>query len=313
MKARLGLALLVLAGLAAAGCGSGRKAGSDATTVVISQVGPLAASARSGSSSGRVFDLQFTYPRGYHARRFTSCSFEVTGDRNGGCDRGVVIASYPLRPQPEMGGSGARFSGSGVALELYRTPADNGPANVKLGDRRLSLWQFNAADRGLVLPGSKPTPPEQWGAWFRVNGASYWAITWVGNAAKKADRVQLATMIDSVHARGRTPRAPLPKPAPVVTRVLCGGTASRPRVPDDALVGAASDRICVQIVGPSCRVWTRPLGAPPADVRERHLQLRRSFCRYARDFLRRNPRGYSVEPARPGLTALLPDPDQARP
>jgi hypothetical protein len=29
-------------------------------------------------------------------------------------------------------------------------------------------------------------------------------------------------------------------------------------------------------------------------------------CRFTRDFLRRNPRGYSVQPARPGLTALLP-------
>lgn len=247
----------------------------------------------------------FTYPRGYHARPFKSCAFAVTGDRNGGCDRGAVIASYPLKSQPEIGGSGAHFSSRGVALELYRPPADQGLADVNLADRRLSLWQFNPAD-GIHLSGQKPPPPEQWGAWFRVNGASYWAIAWVGNNAKQLDRAKLAALINSVHRRGHTPQAPSPKPAPQVTRVLCGGTARSPRVPNNALVGAASDLICVQIVGHTCRVWTRPIGAPPTDIRERHLQLRANFCRYTRGFLKRNPRGYSVQTARPGLTALLP-------
>ena len=296
MRQLLGLSLLALAvGFAATGCASGTKAGSAATS----------APARGGSTSRRVSDLQYAYPRGYYARPFESCDFEVTGDRAGGCDRGVVIASYPLAAQPEIGGSGAHFSARGVALELYRSPADLGRAAVSLGARRLSLWQFSAVDRGIHLSGMEPPPPEQWGAWFRANGASYWAIAWVGTNAKRVDRGKLAALIDSVHERGRTPRAPSPKPAPQVTRVLCGGTASNPRVPDNALVGAASDLICVQVLGHTCRVWTRPVGAPPGDVRERHLQLRANFCRFARDFLRRNPRGYSVQPAKPGLTALL--------
>jgi hypothetical protein len=309
----LALLLRALVGVAAAGCGSGTKVGSDPIrvtgTTTISSVASdtsISASASRGSTSGRVSDLQFTYPRGYYARSFKSCGAAVTGDRHGGCDRGVVIASYPLKSRPEIGGPGAHFSPRGVALELYRPPADNGRATVRLGDRRLSLWQFNPADEGIHLPGKKPPPPEQWGAWFRVNGRSYWAIAWVGNNAKKVDRAKLASLINSVHKRGQTPRAPSPKPAPQVTRILCGGTASSPRVPDNALVGAASDRICVQIVGHTCRVWTRPVGAPPADVRERHLQLRANFCRFTRDFLRRNPRGYSVQAARPGLTALVP-------
>ena len=166
--------------------------------------------------------------------------------------------------------------------------------------------QFNAADEAPQLPGVAPAPPEQWSRLVPRKRCKYWAIAWVGNNAKKADRAKLAALINSVHRRGQTPLAPSPKPAPQVTRVLCGGTASKPRVPDNAFVGAASDRICVQIVGHTCRVWTRPVGAPPADVRERHLQLRANFCRYARAFLRRNPSGYSVQPARPGLTALLP-------
>lgn len=310
----LALLLIALVGVFAAGCGSGTKVRSDhpitvTGTTTISNVATgesFSASASRGVASGRVSDLQFAYPRGYYARPFNNCSPAVTGDRHGGCERGVVIASYPLRRQPEIGGSGARFSGSGVALELYRPPADNGLASVKLGDRRLSLWQFNAADE-IHLPGKKSAPPEQWGAWFRVNGASYWAIAWVGNNAKKVDRAKLAALINSVHKRGQVPRAASPKPAPQVTRVLCGGTRSNPRVPDNALVGAASDRICVQVFGHTCRVWTRPVGAPAADVRERHLQLRANFCRLTHDFLRRNPRGYSVQPARPGLTALLPE------
>jgi hypothetical protein len=269
----------------------------------------LAASASARTNlSGHVSEVQFTYPRRYHLRRFTICGFAVTGDRKGGCDRGVVIASYPLKALPEIGGSGARFSSKGVALELYRPPADNGVANVKLGKRRLSLWQFNAADDGLNLPGRKPPPPEQWGAWFRVNGASYWAIAWVGTNAKRADRATLAALINSVHVRGQTPQAPSPKPAPQVTRVLCGGTAGSTRVPPDALAGGSgsgSYLICAQVSGRSCRVWTRLIGAPAADVRQRHYQLRASFCAYTRRFLRHDPRGYSVQPARPGLTALL--------
>lgn len=269
----------------------------------------VVALAASGSArtdpSGHVSDLQFTYPRRYHLRAFTSCNPAVTGDRSGGCDRGVVIASYPLKAQPEIGGSGAHFSSKGVALELYRPPAVNGVANVKLDDRRLSLWQFNAADDGLNLPGKKPPPPEQWGAWFRVNGASYWAIAWVGTNSKTADRATLAALINSVHARGQTPLAPSPKPAPQVTRVLCGGTASTPRVPNNALVGGGGDLICAQVSGQVCRVWTRPINAPPADIRERHLQLRANFCRLVRRFLRHTPSGRSVQPARPGLTALL--------
>jgi hypothetical protein len=283
--------------------------------VAMSQLrGPaVIALAASGSArtdpSGHVSGLQFTYPRRYHLRAFTSCNPAVTGDRNGGCDRGVVIASYPLKAQPEIGGSGAHFSSKGVALELHRPPADNGVANVKLGKRRLSLWQFNAADDGLSLPDKKPPPPEQWGAWFRVNGASYWAIAWVGTNAKRADRATLATLINSVHARGQTPQAPSPKPAPQVTRILCGGTASSPRVPHDALAGGSGSNsylICAQVSGRTCRVWTRLIGAPAADVRRRHYQLRASFCAHTRRFLRHDPRGYSVQPARPGLTALLP-------
>jgi hypothetical protein len=269
----------------------------------------LSGPAGGGLSSGHVSDLQFAYPRRYYARRFANCSFAVTGDRNGGCDRGVVIASYPLKPQPEIGGSGAHFSGKGVALELYRPPADNGLADVKLGDRRLSLWQFNAADESYQSPGTKLWPPEQWGAWFRVNGASYWAIAWVGTNATKTDRASLSALINSVHARGRPPRAASPKPTPLVTHLLCGGTASNPRVPHTALAGGGGSNaylICAQVAGRTCRVWTRTIGAPAADVRERHLQLRKSFCAHTRRFLRHNPRGYSVQPVRPGLTALLP-------
>jgi len=57
-----------------------------------------------------------------------------------------------------------------------------------------------------------------------------------------------------------------------------------------------------------CRVWTHLIGAPAADVRERHFQLRASFCADTQRFLSTDPLGYSVEPVRSGLTALLPRP-----
>lgn len=264
----------------------------------------LSSSAGTGSSSGRVSDVQFTYPRRYYTRPFASCRPTVTGQHNGRCDRGVVIASYPLKPQPEIGGSGAHFSSKGVALELYQAPADQGLANMRLGDRRLSLWQFSAAEDVLDPPGEKPPPPQQWGAWFRVNGASYWAIAWVGNKATQADRTTLAVLVNSVHAFHQTPHAPSPKPPPQVTRVLCTGTASSPRMPHGALA-SGPNLICAQVSGQTCHVWTRPIDAPAADVRQRHFELRSSFCAYTRGFLRDNPRGYVAQPANPGLAALL--------
>jgi hypothetical protein len=235
----------------------------------------VSASVSRGSAYGRVSDLQFTYSREYYARSFKNCSFAVTGDRNGGCDRGVVIASYPLQPQPEIGGPGARFSSKGVALELYRPPADNGRATVKLGNRRLSLWQFNAAGEGPYLPGKKSPPPEQWGAWFRVNGSSYSAIAWVGNNAKKADRATLAALINSVHARGQAPRAPSPKPAPQVTRVLCGGTASSPPCP--------TMRLWVRLrISSACRSLVIPATSGRGRLARRPLTFVSGTCSYAR-------------------------------
>jgi hypothetical protein len=159
-------------------------------------------------------------------------------------------------------------------------------ASLKLGARRLSLWQFNSVGDAPLPPVKHPPPPEQWEAWFRVNEASYWALAWVGTNATKADRAALVALINSVHARGVTPRAPAPKPAPQVTRVLCGGTASNPRVPRGSLAGGSGSSaylICAHVSGHSCRVWTRPIGA-------------------ARGRPRTAP---PVQPARPSLTALL--------
>jgi hypothetical protein len=81
-------------------------------------------------------------------------------------------------------------------------------------------------------------------------------------------------------------------------------------VPYDALVGgsgAGAFHICAQVTGRSCRVWTRLFGAPPADFRERHFRLRKSFCRLARSFLRSHPRGYFVERRAPGSRRCSPD------
>src|SRR5262249_2246724 len=69
-----------------------------------------------------VDDLRLGYPlHGFHRRYFRSSDPSVTGGR--GIDvHGVVVASYPLKENPELGASGGTFRQDGVLFELYRTP-----------------------------------------------------------------------------------------------------------------------------------------------------------------------------------------------
>jgi hypothetical protein len=54
------------------------------------------------SRSATVAAVRFVFPRRFDRRYFSSCRYLVTGVR-GTCVRGVVVASYPLRPNPEGG------------------------------------------------------------------------------------------------------------------------------------------------------------------------------------------------------------------
>ena len=57
--------------------------------------------------SATVAAVRFVFPRRFDRRYFSSCRYMVTGVR-GACVGGVVIAGYPLRPNPEIGAAGGR-------------------------------------------------------------------------------------------------------------------------------------------------------------------------------------------------------------
>jgi hypothetical protein len=143
------------------------------------------------ASIAAVGPLHLVYPSSLHRRYFSSCSYAVTGDRSGACVHGVVLASYPLRPNPELGGSGATFKHSGVLFELYRSPRQQ-PVAVRTMPPRLSLADFHAVGRGMHRTG------EQRGSFFRAKGGNYWAIAWIGKHAGKSDRDDLTGVIRSI-------------------------------------------------------------------------------------------------------------------
>jgi hypothetical protein len=135
--------------------------------------------------------LRVVYPSSLHRRYFFSCSFAVTGVHSGACVRGVVVASYPLRPSPELGARGASFRSDGVLFELYRAPTQQPVATRKLPPP-VALADFHAVGKGLRATG------EQRELFFRAKGANYWAIAWVGKYASKSDRDDLSGVIGSI-------------------------------------------------------------------------------------------------------------------
>lgn len=136
--------------------------------------------------------LRVVYDSGHiHRRYFSSCSYAVTGVHSGACVRGVVVASYPLKPNPELGARGASFRSDGVLFELYRAPTQQPVATRKLPPP-VSLADFHAVGKGMRSTG------EQRELFFRAKGANYWAIAWVGKHASKSDRDDLTGVIGSI-------------------------------------------------------------------------------------------------------------------
>jgi hypothetical protein len=139
------------------------------------------------TKSARVDDVRFDYPLDYHVRSFSTSDPAITGVR-GTRVHGVVVASYPLKPHPEVSGLDARVGASGAALrpdgvlfELYRAPRQQPghvPRPVALP---LTVPDF---DNGLLF--------------FRANGHNYWAIVWVGKNVTAADRSAINSLIVSV-------------------------------------------------------------------------------------------------------------------
>jgi hypothetical protein len=141
--------------------------------------------------------VRFAYPPQYHRRYFTTSSYAVTGV-HGTRVHGVVVASYPLKRSPELGGAGESLPLDGVFFELYQAPRNG----RKLGaTKKLPLILFDfPAIRHFI---GKTLTTEQGAAHFRVGGHNYQAIEWVGKHAPKAELLNVDGIIDSIAARQR--------------------------------------------------------------------------------------------------------------
>lgn len=137
--------------------------------------------------SARVGRLHINYPLHYYRRYFSA----GTSDRNPRTHTGVVVASYPLKTGPELGGPGQHLRPDGVFFELYRIARPNRVAPAK--QLPLTIFDFPSI-RGLRSP---PTM-EQGSALFSVNGRSYRAILWVGAQAPKRALIVVDELVDSI-------------------------------------------------------------------------------------------------------------------
>ena len=143
------------------------------------------------SRSATVAAVRFDFPRRFDRRYFSSCRYVVTGVR-GTCVRGVVVASYQLRPNPEIAAAGASFRRGGVALELYRAPWQGPEVIAPTMQPPVSLADFCSVGKGIR------SSIEQRELFFSVRGANYWAIAWVGRRATKSERGALASAVASI-------------------------------------------------------------------------------------------------------------------
>lgn len=131
--------------------------------------------------STSVGDLRFDYPRHFYKRHFSTTDPAVT-DAHGIRVRGIVVASYPLKPNPELNASGARFPDNGAFFELFRAPASQ-PGHI--------------AQR-VTFPLSLAYPFVNGLLFFKVNGHSYWAIAYLGKNASITKRAALTELVASL-------------------------------------------------------------------------------------------------------------------
>jgi hypothetical protein len=131
-----------------------------------------------------VGDLRLGYPlHGFHRAYFRSSDPAVTGG-HGIHVHGVVVASYPLKANPEIGGSGESIRQDGVFFELYRAPR-----HVK-GQVPLSV---NFPLSYLDFPAGS--------LFFAANGHNYQGIALVGKHASETDKAGIVALIASIHVK----------------------------------------------------------------------------------------------------------------
>jgi hypothetical protein len=134
--------------------------------------------------SAIVDDLRLGFPlHGFHRRYFSSSNPAVTGG-HGLHVHGVVVASYPLKANPELGASGSTFRQDGVLFELYRAPQHVPGQVAQTVTFPLSYLEF---------PGGP--------LFFQVNGHNYQAIALVGKHPSAADRAGIVALIASIHVK----------------------------------------------------------------------------------------------------------------
>jgi hypothetical protein len=138
-----------------------------------------------------VGDVRFAYPPKYHRRYFATSSPAVTGV-HGVRVHGVVVASYPLKRHPEVGGSGEVLRSDGFFFELYQAPR-HGHHLGTTTQLPLILSDF--------VPLMKTDRIERGAAFFHLHGRNYQAILWVGKHAPKAELLRIEYIIDSIGVR----------------------------------------------------------------------------------------------------------------
>ena len=137
------------------------------------------------SGLARVGDVRFNYPRPYHRRSFAT----------GRGVRGVVVASYPLKRNPQLGGSGESLRQKGVFFELYEAPRRGGHRAPK---REFPMTIFDFDTVGALR---STATTEQGGVYFRVNGHNYRAIIWVGAQAPKKALIVVDEVVLSIRGK----------------------------------------------------------------------------------------------------------------
>jgi len=126
--------------------------------------------------------VQFNYPLHYHRRRFAT---------QGGRMHGVVVASYPLRRHPQLGGSGETLRQNGVFFELYEAPR-----GLPLAPKK--EFPMTIFDLSTVKSLTRTATTEQGGVRFSVNGRNYRAIVWVGKRAPDKAKIVVDELILSI-------------------------------------------------------------------------------------------------------------------
>ena len=146
-----------------------------------------------GMNAAVVGDVRFNYPLGYHARYFSTSKHAVTGV-HGVRVHGVVVASYRLKRNPELGGPGEVLRPNGLFFELRQMPR----RRHRLAPAR--TFPLTIFDLSTVRSLTTTATTEQGGVLFSVKGRDYRAILWVGAHAPKSALLAADGLVSSIAA-----------------------------------------------------------------------------------------------------------------